>query len=691
MEEAQVPTAFRVGIDTGGTHTDLVLVSGDGHRFLTLKVPSTPQDLSVGILDGFRTILAAAEAPFSSVTQFVYGSTLVTNLIIEGSELPVGLITTQGFRDVLAIGRARRKDNIYDLHWRPAAPLIPRHLRLTVPERIDHRGEILTPMDEGTAREALRTLAAMGVQSIAVCLLNAYANSVHEDRVAELAASECPDVDVSLSSRVASEFREYERMSTTAVNAYVSRSITRHMDGLAANLGRNKVRATPVIMRSNGGLMGFEMAKRLPVAITHSGPMGGIVGGAAIAEACGIENVITLDMGGTSADISLVRGHSPVVTTRGKVGGFPILLPMLDLVTIGAGGGSIARVDAGGALRVGPTSAGSMPGPACYDQEGALPTLTDANLIVGRLNADYFLAGARALRRDLAEQAVREKVAAPLGMPVSEAASGILAIAESHMVNAIKLISVQRGLDPRDFTLVAFGGCGPLHAAGLAEELAIRHVLIPPAPGNVSAMGLLAADIRHDMVRTHFADLAAVDGEALAAVVQEIMEDSAAVLEAEGIPPAGRRFLPSVDLRYQGQNYELTLPLRMNGTSTVAVADLESQFRDEHQRLYGYDLPGRPIQLVNLRLTAIGQLPDVRWQRHETSPRAPKPYATRLIQVSSAMTADAPAYRIDGLYADHRIEGPAIVEYPCSTAFVPPGWTATYDAMRNAHLAHEVY
>ena len=522
--------SVRVGIDTGGTHTDVVLVDGSGGQVLALKVPTTPHDLSQGVLDGLGRVLDDANRPPSSISHFVYATTLVTNLLVEGSDIPVGLITTEGFRDILGIGRASRKPNIYDIQWAPPPPLVPRHLRLVVPERIDARGRVVTPLDEEATRRALGELVAAGVESIAVCFINGYANPEHEQRVAALAAEECPGLGISLSSDVVREFREYERLSTTVVNAYVAPPLMRHIDGLTEKLAGNAVASTPYTMRSNGGIMTFEAAKKLPVTMTHSGPMGGIIGGIAIAAACSIKDIITLDMGGTSADVSLVAGGEPVLTTRGTVGRHPVLLPMLDLITIGAGGGSIAWVDEGGALKVGPRSAGAVPGPACYDQGGDEPTVTDANLVAGRLNADYFLEGTRGLRAERSEAALRDKVAEPLGMTMGEAAIGIMAIAESHMVNAIKLISVERGLDPRDFTLVGFGGCGPLHAARLAEELSIARVLVPAVPGNVSAKGLLSADVRHDMVRTTVSALDDVEPKGLVAEFEDLMESSVAAL-----------------------------------------------------------------------------------------------------------------------------------------------------------------
>ncbi|MDP6787345.1 MAG: hydantoinase/oxoprolinase family protein [Rhodospirillales bacterium] len=682
--------SVRVGIDTGGTHTDVVLVDGEGDGVLALKVPTTPDDLSQGVLDGLGRILEEADQPASSISHFVYATTLVTNLLVEGSDIPVGLITTEGFRDILGIGRASRKPNIYDIQWAPPPPLVPRYLRLVVPERIDHQGRVVTPLDEAATLKALGQLVAAGVKSIAVCFINGYANPVHEQRVAALAARECPDLDISLSSDVVREFREYERLSTTVVNAYVASPLTRHMDGLTEKLAGNAVASTPYTMRSNGGIMTFAAAKRLPVTMTHSGPMGGIVGGTAIAAACGIGDIITLDMGGTSADVSLVAGGEPVLTTRGTVGRHPVLLPMLDLVTIGAGGGSVAWVDAGGALKVGPRSAGAVPGPACYDQGGDEPTVTDANLMAGRLNADFFLEGSRGLKSERSEAALHDKIAGPLGMTAGEAAIGIMAIAESHMVNAIKLISVERGLDPRDFTLVGFGGCGPLHAARLAEELSIGRVLIPSAPGNVSAMGLLSADVRHDMVRTHVKALDDVDPKAVGAEFEEMMERGVAALAADGIDAGRRRYLPAVDLRYKGQNYELTLPFPGQEVGEGLAGTLGQAFHESHRGVYGYELPKRAIQLVNLRLTAIGEVQRIPWPEHDGNASGAEPIAKRKVLIGPGRLETVPVYRLAGLSPGASFPGPGLVEYTGSTLFVPDGWTATFDEMLNANMERDV-
>ena len=676
--------AISIGVDTGGTHTDLVLAA-EG-RLVTLKVPSTPQDLSIGIIEGVKRIVELAGVPLQAVGRFVYASTYVTNLFVEGKEARVGLITTDGFRDVLEIGRASRKPDVYDIHWRPARPIVPRHLRRGVVERIDHRGAIITPLDEASVRAALAALAAGGVECIAVCLLHAYANPQHEQRIAQLAAQVCPHIDMSLSSEVVREFREYERTSTTCVSAYIRRPITAHLAGLRQALAAQGVPATPFIMQGNGGVSTFDSASRTPTAVTHSGVMGGIVGANALAAACGIRNLITLDMGGTSADVSLIADGVPVLTGRSRIGAHPLLVPTLDMITIGAGGGSIARVEGGVALRVGPHSAGALPGPACYGQGGTAPTVTDANLVAGRLNGDYFLGGARRLDRALARAAIERDVAGPLGMGTEQAALGIIAIAEAHMVNAIRLVSVERGLDPRDFTLVAFGGAGALHAARLAEALSIRDVLIPPAPGNLSAMGLLCADVRHDHARTLVVNLGPGVVPRIQALVEELIAEAQAALVDDRVAAHARRVRLSIDLRYEGQNYELNLPVAHQKLGDE-FAELPARFNLEHQRMYGYQLPAREVQVVNLRVTATGATTHARWPQRPRAEGQPANSGRRLLLIAVGQRVEALVYRFDDLRAGQGICGPAMVEYAGATLFVPPGWHARFDTMMNARMA----
>ena len=676
---------YAIGVDTGGTHTDLVL-AGNG-KLTTLKVPSTPGDLNVGILEGVARLLADAGVAVEEVGRFAYASTYVTNLFVEGKEGGIGLLTTEGFRDVLEIGRASRKPDVYDIHWRPARPLVPRNLRHDVVERIDHRGTILTPLDEESARAALRALSDAGVRSVAVCFLHAYANPAHERRVGEIARNEFPSLDVSLSSDVVREFREFERTSTTCVNAFIRGPIAHHLEGLGDKLEQSGIDAPNYIMQGNGGVSTFASATESPTAVVHSGVMGGMVGATALGNECGVRNLITLDMGGTSADVSLIADGTPLLTNRSRIGHHPLLVPTLDMVTIGAGGGSIAWVEGGFGLRVGPHSAGSVPGPACYGQGGTQPTVTDANLVLGRLNASYFLGGARTLDIARATEAIRSKVAEPLGMTIEAAAFGIIAIAEAHMADAIRLVSVERGLDPRDFTLVAFGGAGPLHAVRLAEALSIGSVLVPPAPGNLSAMGLLCADVRHDLARTLLHRLTPDFLQHVRAVYDELLVEADAALASDDVPADERHCMLAADLRYQGQNYELTTPVTSADLSH-GFGDVVTRFNDQHRRIYGYQLAGREVHLVNARVTAIGRTQHAHWPVHFADAAA-SPIEKRSLLVEPGTRVEAPVYRFDDLAPEQAIAGAAIVEYRGSTLFLPTGWHARMDARGNAHLVQE--
>lgn len=678
------PGGVAIGVDTGGTHTDLVLAR-DG-AVVTLKVPSTPDDLSIGIVGGLTQLLGKAGLETGDVERFVYASTLVTNLIVEEAEASVGLITTEGFRDILEIGRASRKPDVYDIHWRPSLPLVPRHLRLGVGGRIDPSGRELDPLDEAGVRAALSSLAGAGVSSIAVCFLHSYANPAHERRVAELAAEVCPEIDVTLSSDVAREFREYERVSTTSINAFIKRPMTEHLKTLAKTLHAEGMDAPALIMQGNGGVATFDAASRLPVSLTHSGPTGGIVGANALAAKAGIDNIITLDMGGTSADVALIADGEPVLTSRGSIGTHPLLVPMLELVTIGAGGGSIAAVEGGSGLRVGPRSAGSVPGPACYGQGGEAPTVCDANLAAGRLNPDFFLAGMRRLRPDLARKAIETRIAEPLGLTLDEAALGILAVAEAHMVNAIRLVSVDKGLDPSGFTLVGFGGAGPLHAVRLAEALNIERILIPPAPGNLSAMGLLSADLRHDFVRTLIADAHSLTPDALGETFTEMLGEAQSALARDGIDANARTCALSVDLRYRGQNHELNLPVPMAVLGGADLDQLAADFHRRHETVYGYHLADRRVQIVNLRVTAFGQMPKAAWPVHPPRAGGVEPVSTRRVSIASDDARPLPVYRLTDAFPEAEIAGPAIVEYAGSTLFLGPDWQARFDEGLNAHL-----
>ena len=675
----------RIGVDTGGTHTDLVLVNEAQDEVFTLKVPTTAYDNSVGVIEGVHKILALADLSPAEVSRFAYGTTVVTNLLIQrNADIRIALVTTKGFRDALEIQRGSRGEHVFDVSWKQQAPLVSRQMRFEIAERVDSDGTVLLPPEEGEVEELCEKLRALAVHGVVVGFINSYVNPAHEQRVGALIAAACPDADVTLSSDISRQFREYERTSTAAINAYVKRPLAAHLDSLSSSLDAIGVAAAPYIMRANGGLMTFTAASRLPVAITHSGPTAGIMAGLAIGAASGIDNLITFDMGGTSSDVSLIRGGRPLLTNRGAIEGWPVCLPMLDLVTVGAGGGTIAWLDPARSLKVGPLSAGSSPGPACYGQGGVEATITDCNLLLGRLNPHFLLGGARRLDAGLARSAIAAGVAGPLGLQLPDAALGIIAIAESHMVNAVKQISVRRGLDPRDFHLVAFGGAGPLHALAIAGQLDIPNVLIPAAPGNFSAMGQLAGNIRHDFALTRISQLDPDQFDDINAEFARMASEGDELLERDGIAAPERIFAGSLDLCYWGQSHELSIPVALPLTAD-SVGDIGDRFHAEHRRNFGFDHHDRPIKCVHLRLSAVGRLPTLRMKRYGPASRPAEPSHRRSVILADGTSQGMPVYSFDDLAPGHSIREPAIVEYSGSTLFVQPGWAVEFDERMTAH------
>lgn len=673
---------IQITVDTGGTHTDIVVIDTHSERLHTYKVSTTPGELSVGVLEGINSALEAIGKNMSDVERIVYGTTLVTNIIIERDSVPVALLTTENFRDVLAMGKAYRYENIYDLAWRPAEPLVPRYIRYGVRERIDAAGNIVTPLDEAAVRRFLNEILERGIGTVAICLLNSYVNPIHERRIAEIARAEFPSLQLSVSSEILREFREYERTSTTVANAFVLQPINKHLDQLEEALISAGLTTTPYIMRSNGGVMSFAAAKAKPVALTHSGPMGGIIGSAHIARESCVGDVITFDMGGTSSDVALICDGVPTVTTRSEVAGLPVKLPALELVTVGAGGGSIAWIDDAGGLKVGPKSAGANPGPACYRKGGTNPTITDANLLLGRLNPSWFLAGKGCLDVELARQAV-QRLADQLQISLMEAAFGIVSIGEAHMVNAIKLSSVKRGVDPRSAALVGFGGAGPLHLLSLAKELGIRRAIVPVAPGNMSALGMLGANLTHDFVQSVVRDLESMSIIDLRANLQALIDESAAQIRDEIPEGVVTEMVASADLRYAGQSHEINVQIA--DLSDDELSSLALAFHREHERSMGYSMPNDRVQLVNLRVTAVGKLEHPTWVRHHDGALA-GPQSNREVWFDLSGPITVPVYRHEGLRPGEVISGPAIVEFTGSTLVCHPGWTFTADEIGHLHL-----
>ncbi|HYB42432.1 MAG TPA: hydantoinase/oxoprolinase family protein, partial [Candidatus Methylomirabilis sp.] len=609
--------------------------------------------------------------------------------ILEGKTPPTALVTTAGFKYVLEIGRhdIPRHGNLYG--WsKPTRPITPERV-LEVSGRLDADGAVLSPLDEDEARRAARQIAHLGVPAVAVVFLHAYANPAHEQRMQSILAEECPGVLVSLSSEVLPQFREFERSMATALNAAVMPPVSRYVSVLRGALDAEGLRAPLLIMKSDGGVTSAATCTRQPVQTVLSGPAAGVIGAVSAARAAGFENIISIDVGGTSADICLVRDGRPEITKDGMIGPFPLKLPILDIHTIGAGGGSIAAVGAAGRLTVGPRSAGAEPGPVCYGRGGAEPTVTDAHLILGRV-PPALLGGELALDAASARAAIAERVGRRLGLDVEEAAAGIVEIVDNSMARAIRTVSVGRGHDPRRFALIAFGGAGPLHACRLAELLGMPTVVIPPRPGVLSTWGLLDTDIRSTFSRT--VGLAArqagsADVDALEAAWVELEGQAQRWLDGERVPRERQRFERGADLRYEHQSFELTCPVGEGPLTRARLSDLVAAFHTEHRRLYTYDLPRAPVELVNLRVTAIGLLPRRgEWRSAPAGEAAPEASAERRVYFRGSGFASVPVYLREGLVSGMAFAGPAIVDQDDSTCLVAPGFQARVDRAHNILL-----
>ncbi len=667
--------ATAVGVDVGGTFTDFVWVEDGALR--ALKLPTTRAQ-EEGFLAGLERL------PATKIDRIVHGTTVATNALLEGKWAKTALLTTQGFRDVLEIGRQNRP-SLYDLFCERPAPMVPREWRLEVPERINARGQVVRPLDEGAVKELARVIAEGGVESVAVVFLFSFLNPTHERRVREILREEGVEVPITLSCEVLPEFREYERASTTAMTAALRPVVEGYLGRLSRALSTRRVTAPFLVMQSNGGVAGPEEAARNAAALLLSGPAGGVIGARRVGLAAGFRDLITLDMGGTSADVSLIREGEITLTPEREIAGRPVRLPMVDVHTVGAGGGSIAWIDPGGGLRVGPQSAGAIPGPACYRRGGTEPTVTDAHLFLGHLPRERPLGGLPSLSLELAAEAVG-KLARALGLSPEEAAWGILEVAEATMERAIRVISVERGHDPRDFTLVAFGGAGPLHGASLARKLGIPRVLVPTCAGVLSALGLISADLRHTFVRSLVAPLEEVPPDRINEVLAEFRREAERILAAEGVPEGARRYRPAADLRYRGQAYELTLPLPDRPLAGEDLRELADRFHREHESLYGYAVPGEPVELVNLRLLAVGETEAPELPVVSASGSLKEALIERRCVYFGDDWVEAPIYAREGLPAGAEFPSPAVVEGNESTCLVPPGSRAHVDTYGNLIL-----
>ncbi|ATW24967.1 hydantoinase/oxoprolinase family protein [Candidatus Formimonas warabiya] len=673
---------FRLGVDTGGTFTDIGLIHEETGAVAVTKVPSTPDNPARAVVNGVIDILGKEGIAPRDIDFFIHGTTVATNALLELKGARTALITTEGFQDVLHIGRQTRP-SLYNFYAHRPKPIIPRHLRYEVPERILHTGKVWRELDQDRVREIARDMKRKDVHAVAVCLLHAYANPRHEQRIKEILIEELPGLFITVSSEILPEFREYERTSTVCINAYVMPKVNKYVADLAEQLHKLEVKSGLYIMQSNGGVITAETARESSARTVLSGPAGGALAGTFVCAQTGRDNLITVDMGGTSLDICLIADQQPKYTTESHIGGYPIKLPMIDIHTIGAGGGSIAWIDSGGALRVGPESAGAVPGPVCYCKGGQEPTVTDANVVLGRLNPRYLLDGDFQLDVEKAYQAIEKKIAQPLGLTVIEAAAGIIKVVNANMVRGIRVVSVEKGYDPREFSLVAFGGAGPVHGVEMAEELGMPEVIVPKNPGINSALGMLVADVRHDYVRTHVKSMAEITGAELTDLFGEMEKQGSEQLAQEGFSPSDMVFLRSADVRYRGQAYEISIPV-WGGTLTLdEIQRSKEHFHLEHEKAYGYRREKETVEMVNLRLVALGKLPRMELVKEQESNQAiPEPVACREVYFSHGFLPTAVYNRKKFRYGV-MLRGPAIVEQLDSTTVIFPDQDATVDAFGN--------
>jgi len=686
--------SLRIGADIGGTFTDLVFVCPDGaiHK---RKVPTTPADYSQAITQGVADFCAGHGLFAEHIGEIVHATTVATNAILERRGARTALLTTEGFRDVLELRRIRIPMS-YDLDWRKPAPLVERQWRLGIRERLDQHGNVLTPLDGDGLRAAVETLREGGIEAAAVCFLHAYRNGAHEKAVGDYLAEQMPELYVSLSHEVLPEMLEFERTSTTVVNAYVAPLIARYLKILRSRFDALGSRAPILVMQSNGGLISAAAAASRPVTIIESGPAAGVVAAARLSRDCGYADVITLDMGGTTTKASIIERGAILRATEYEVGsavsvssrlmrgnGYVLRIPVIDISEVGAGGGSIAAIDAGGSLRVGPRSAGAVPGPACYGQGNEHPTVTDANLVLGYLNDDSLAGGSLAVHRALAEKAVASHIADRSGLSLLEAAHGIHLIANSNMVRAIKSVSVERGRDPADFALMVFGGAGPVHAAGVARELGIARVIVPPSPGVFSAFGLLRADVEQHAARTVLVSTADADLDPINAIIGGMRDELTRMLAGEGYAAAAIGMQAYADLRYLGQSSEITVPLGAPALTPGGLRDLERRFEEEFEKTYGHRSPHKQFELVTVRLAASVSRHAEHSGRWADDPGGNAGPRERMVYFGArhGLCATRVLRRAD-LAAEPR-PGPLIVQEYDTSVVVPPHCSARLDAHGN--------
>ncbi|MBW2016532.1 MAG: hydantoinase/oxoprolinase family protein [Deltaproteobacteria bacterium] len=679
---------FKIGVDVGGTFTDFLLVDPEGNAEI-YKVLSTPDDPATAVMSGFAEMAEGKGLSLSSFLKdvgiIVHGTTVTTNAVLTGKVAKTGLLTTKGFRDALQMRRGIREE-LYNNKYLPPPPVVPRYLRIPVEERVDYSGKIVKQVLLQDVEKGIEIFKKEGVEAIAICFMHAYANPWNEHRAAEVVRQGLPETYLSVSSQILPQIRFYDRVSTTVLNSAVGPLLRNYLTALTGRLKNEGFSGILLIMQSNGGVTSPETVVDLAASTLLSGPAAAPIAGAAYAGLHGEENFITIDMGGTSFDAALVKDSKPMVTTNGKVNRHALALPMMEINTIGAGGGSIAWIDEGGLLRMGPQSAGARPGPACYGLGGSEPTCSDANLLLGYLNEEYFAGGKMRLDTPAAERAIRNKIADPLGMSVEEAAYGMFHIMNVNMASAIREISVQRGYDPREFLLVCAGGAGPIHAAMIAMELEIPRILIPKESSIFCAAGMLLSDLKHDFVGTYHVVLSeeTIDRTRFLSLFEKLQKEGEEVLSREDIPAPDRAYRYSLDLRYVGQYHEVNVAIPREELQKLRLEDIKERFHQAHDRLYGYSLKGegRDIEMVNLRMTAIGttQKPHFKKEAYRgKDPRSCLRGRRRVFVPSERDFLSVEVYDGDRMGYGHHLKGPAVIEQVNTTIFVPPQWEIECD------------
>lgn len=674
----------RLAIDIGGTFTDLVALDEATGEITLEKALTTPDNFADGVIHAIR--MSGLDPKV--VTQFVHGTTVVVNALTERQGAKVALVTTRGFRDVLEIQRGNRTD-MYNMFYEKPKPFVPRRYRFEVSERVSFRGDILIPLSEDEVAEIAERCKREEIEAIAVCFVHAYANQAHEMRTGEIIERVCPDIAVTLSHEITQEWREYERTNTTVMNAYVKPATTRYLSTLDRELSAMGLVGPKYAMQSNGGTTTFAQAQRVPIHLVESGPVGGVIGAGVLAEATGDKSIISFDMGGTTAKVSLIDHGQIKIDTAYHLeksttwAGYPVLIPVVDIVEVGAGGGSIAWIDAGGALNVGPLSAGADPGPACYDLGGTEPTVTDANLLTGRLSADYFLGGQMKLNSAKAEAAVR-KIAEPFGLSITDAALGIIRLTNANMQAALERVSIERGYDPRDFTLVASGGAGGLHGATLARELKLRKVIVPQAPGQFSAWGMLMTNLRHDFIRTHVSDCDAANLDEIRSIFVELDREATEQFVAEEFPQDRVWIERFLDLRYRGQEHTVRAPIRADELEGSQLESVIARFHDLHEQAYSFRQDD-PVEIVNFHVVGWGRVdkPDFVPRTIAGADIEAADKGTRPVVFERERTVESRVFERGLLPTGATIEGPAVIEEPACTTIVCPLQRVTVDEFGN--------